>query len=29
MKKVVEERIERMKPLAKEKGFSLKYGEKN
>ena len=28
MKKVVEERIERMKPLAKEKGFSLKYGEK-
>lgn len=28
MKKVVEKRIERMKPLAKEKGFSLKYGEK-
>lgn len=28
MKKVVEERIERMKPLAKEKGFSLEYGEK-
>ena len=28
MKKVVEERLERMKPLAKEKGFSLEYGEK-
>lgn len=28
MKKVVEERLERMKPLAKEKGFSLEYREK-
>lgn len=28
MKKVVEERLERMKPLAKEKGFFLEYGEK-
>lgn len=28
MKKVVEERLERMKPLAKERGFFLEYGEK-
>ncbi|VYT32925.1 Uncharacterised protein [Tyzzerella nexilis] len=28
MKKIVEERLERMKPLAKERGFFLEYGEK-